>query len=105
MSELEEQLSRILSDPGMMQTIQGLAQSLGQEAPRETPGSIDPGMLQAVTGLMGKAGISSQQKALLSALSPYIHADRLNRLEHAMRSAQMAKLALGLMGSNSEPGR
>ena len=110
MSELEEKLQSILSNPQMMQTIASMAQSLGQAPPEKAPETppalpIDPGILQKIAGLIGQNHVDSRELALLQALGPYVHADRLGRLEKAMRSAKMAKLALGLLGSQEGTGR
>lgn len=107
MSELEERLGAIMSNPQLMQQIMSMAQSLGaspeppKEPPRqETPSlpDFDPAMLQKISGLVGQSGIDREQQALLSALGPYISRDRVTRLEKAMRAAKMARAATALFG-------
>ena len=62
---------------------------------------VDFASIQKLTGLMGKAGVDNQQKALLSALSPYVNNARIRKLEKAMRAAKMAKLASSALGQRS----
>ena len=104
MSELEEKLNQVLSDPHMMQQIMALAGSLGAQSPQEPPpppqeasplSGIDMGMLQQ---LASGTGVDANQRALLKALSPYISKDRTAKLEKAMRAAKMASLASTLLG-------
>lgn len=107
MSQLEEQLNQVLSNPQMMQQIMTLAQSLGAAAPEAKPEPkpepppaappIDPGMLQKMAGMASSAGVDANQRSLLRALGPYISRERVNKLERAMRAAKMAVLASSLL--------
>lgn len=97
MSELDDKLSAILGNPQMMQQIMNLAQSLGAEspapktdAPKEESPQFDPGMLK---NLAASGRVDSNQKALLTAMSPYLSPGRVQKLERAMRAAQLAKTA------------
>ena len=105
MSEMEEKLGAILGNPQMMQQIMSLAQSMNQaqepppEPPRAAQPEFDPAMLARLAGLAGKSGTDSQQRALLSALSPYLSRERVSKLERAMRAAKMARLASGFLNS------
>jgi len=109
MDDFENKLGQILGNPEMMGKIMAMAQSFGsQEAPPEPPPrqespipEIDFAAIQKLTGLMGKAGVDSDQKALLSALSPYISSSRIHKLEKAMRAAKLAGAATTFLGSNS----
>jgi len=101
MDNLEDKLGSILGNPEMMQKIMAMAQNLGgateqpsQEPPpvQEMP-SIDPAMLQTLTGLMGNTNIDREQRALLSALSPYLSRGRIHKLENAMRASRLAGFA------------
>lgn len=97
MSSLEETLSQVLGNPQMMQQIMTLAQSLGpkeQEAPKAAPIPMpDPAMMQGLAGLAGMGTIDKEQKALITALEPYISRERRGKLERAMRAARMAAAA------------
>ena len=108
MAELEEKLGTILNNPQLMQQIMSMAQSLGQSAPaekeppRETPTASllpDPELLRKISGITAAAGTDSQQTALLKALAPYVHREKLDRLERAMRAAKLAQLATSFLGS------
>lgn len=107
MDEMEEKLSAILGNPELMQQIMGMAQSLGQssESPKTQEGTgpsmsnPDLSLLQRLSGLTRQGGIDREQKALLSALSPFLAKDRLSKLEKAMRAAKMAKLASSFLNA------
>lgn len=108
MDDLQQKLNAILSDPGAMENIMSMAQSLGlsnqetSEPPAQTTsGSLDPGMLTMLTSLAGKTGIDKNQQNLLTALHPYVGQDRLRKLEKAMRAAKMAGMATTLFGSET----
>ena len=113
MSEMEEKLGAILGNPQMMQQIMALAQSMNQAqelpqaAPPEPPKAVqpefDPAMMARLAGLAGQSGTDSQQKALLSALAPYLSRERISKLERAMRAAKMARLASGFLNSGGLP--
>ena len=104
MDELEQKLGSILNNPELMQQIMSMAQSLGQNPAESAPATagalpdIDPGMVQKLSGLAGQSGIDQQQRALLSALGPYLSRDRVSRLERAMRAQKMARIATTLLG-------
>lgn len=101
MSELEDQINRILGDPAQMAQISALAQSLmGGESSTEAPSDPSPGsgpdgaMLARLGSLMQKAGSGGgRQQALLSAMKPYLSQKRQAKMDRAMKLAQMAKLA------------
>jgi len=109
MDDFESKLGQILGNPEMMGKIMQMAQSfVAQETPPEpqpqpedSMPEIDFATVQKLTGLMGKAGVDSDQKALLSALTPYISGNRIHKLEKAMRAAKLAGLATTFLGSTS----
>ena len=112
MDDFESKLGQILGNPEMMGKIMSMAQSFGgQEAPPQTapqsPPAQEEGLpefdfatIQKLTGLMGKAGVDSHQKALLSALAPYITTNRIQKLEKAMRAAKLAWVATTFLGNS-----
>lgn len=108
MDDFENKLGQILGNPDMMGKIMAMAQSFGaQEAPPEPQPvqeehlpEIDLATIQKLTGLMGKAGVDSDQKALLSALAPYISGSRIRKLEKAMRAAKLAGVATTFLGNS-----
>ena len=89
MSELEEKLGSILSNPQMMQQIMSMAQAMGQSS-----GPQPDSAAQAES-------VDSDQQALLHALSPYLSDNRVKKLERAMRAAKMAGLASTLLNSGA----
>ena len=107
MDDFENKLGQILGNPEMMEKIMAMAQSFGgQETPPPPPQEspipeIDFAAIQKLTGLMGKAGVDSDQKALLCALSPYISSTRIHKLEKAMRAAKLAGVATSFLGNSS----
>lgn len=90
MSELEDRINSVLNDPGQMEQISKLAQSLmgGGDA-----GGIDTGVLSKLSSLAGNAGESGGKQALLNAMKPYLSEKRRMKLERAMRLASLAKIA------------
>ena len=100
MSEMEDKLNSMLSNPQLMQQIMTMARSLGQN-PEEPPEPkqeaplppVDLATIQKLSGLASQSGIDREQQALLQALSPYLQRDRISKLERAMRAAKMARLA------------
>lgn len=110
MSELDDKLNSILSNPAMMQQIMALAQTLNQsdsqqqkpnpapppqqpvESPLNEP-SLNPNLLSKVATLMQRGSIDKNQESLLRALSPYLSKQKLQKLERAMHAAKMAGVA------------
>lgn len=106
-NNMEDKLNAILKDPNMMRQLQSMAQSLGLQAPQKADPpppkndnfpDFDPAMLQKLSGFAQQSGVDRNQKALLSALGPYLSRERLTKLEKAMRAAKMARLASGFLG-------
>ena len=106
MEDFENKLGQILGNPEMMGKIMEMAQSFGgQDAPPEPQPEtqapeFDFATIQKLTGLMGKARVDAKQKALLSALAPYISGERIHKLEKAMRAAKLAGVATAFLGNS-----
>lgn len=102
MSELEEKLSALLSNPQLMQQISAMAQAMGQtpmsqpvpkpQAQSPVP-AMDPRMLQAISGALQGSSVDQEQQELLHALSPFLSPVRISKLERAMRASKMAGFA------------
>ena len=121
MDDFQGQMNAILGNPEMMQKIMAMAQSLGQGAddaqeappPNKEPSiapisEIDLSMIQKLSGLAGQSNIDSNQRTLLKALTPYLKADRIRKLEKAMRAAKLANVASAFLGTAAlsfQPGR
>lgn len=108
MSELEEKLGSLLSDPNMMQQIMGMAKMLSASVPPEqaqeaavppAPPQIDGNMLKALSGIANQGGIDSHQDSLLKALHPYLSQNRISKLERAMSAARMASAASAFLNA------
>lgn len=120
MSELDDKLNSILSNPAMMQQIMSLAQALNQseaqqpqqqqqQQPPPPPvpqnqvqqanfassneRALNPNMLSKIAGIMQRGSIDKNQEALLRALRPYLSKQKLDKLERAMHAAKMAGIA------------
>ncbi len=106
MSELEEKLGSVLSNPQLMQQIREMAQSLGSQPPAElspspppeNPG-FDPALLEGLAKFARCNQVDSNQQALLHALGPYLSQMRVNKLERAMRASQLAAAASAFLSA------
>ena len=113
MSEFDEQLNNILSNPNAMSQIMQLAQSLsgGQERPTAPPppqakqssppdllssltGGIDPKLMARLLPLIQELGSQqdSNARALLYALRPYLKEERQEKVERALQLARLFHL-------------
>ena len=114
MSELEEKLGALLSNPQLMQQISSLVQAMGQPSqpapspppmPEPSPPEPDFSQLQGLASLLQSNRTDANQQALLRALSPYLSPWRVGKLERAMRASKMAGLASVLLrGDGLSPG-
>ena len=118
MSELDDKLNSILSNPAMMQQIMSLAQALNQseaqqpqqqQQPPPPPvqqnqvqqanfassneRALNPNLLSKIAGIMQRGSIDKNQQALLRALRPYLSKQKLDKLERAVHAAKMAGIA------------
>lgn len=108
MGEFEDKLASVMNNPEMMGKIMSLAQNLGASQPENDPPpqkqenqpfpELDLSLLQKLSGFARQSAIDSNKQNLLRALSPYISANRIAKLERAMRAAKMAGLATTLLG-------
>lgn len=94
MSEFEDKLHAILSDPEEMERIGRLASELmgGGAGPAPPEDGGDGALFRRLGGLLGGAGIGDKAE-LLKALSPYLRPDRQERLRRALRLAGVLRLA------------
>lgn len=106
--ELGSLLQSVLSDPDQMAQITQLAQGLmGGSAPGETPGApepapsegkasgSDPGLLSALGKAFSRPGGEKQSRstALLLAMRPYMRPEKQEKLDRALKMAQMVRVA------------
>ena len=130
MSEFEDRINSVLNDPEQMDKIASLAKSLmgggaqstdsgdggmmgklgelakglsgGGSAGQESP-AIDPDM-QGKIGRPMKAGNaqSSNERALLEAMKPYLTEKRRQKMDRALQLAKLARIARIAMGEMGE---
>lgn len=133
MDDLNEKITRLLSDPNSMAKIQGMMAALGggdAPAPPEPPpspptapspppsnpatslpldGLPDLGMLTKLAPLMGAFSKEDDDTRLLQALRPYLHGEREQRLDDTMKMLRLTKLLpllqeQGIFGKPTERG-
>ena len=97
MDDLNEKLERLLSDPEGIAKIQAAMSALGGESSPPTPAPPPTPMpdMAALTRLMpliSNLGADSDDTRLLGALRPYLHGQRVERLDESMRLLQLIKL-------------
>jgi len=99
-SELEDMINSVLSDPGQMERISSLARSLmGGEEGGQSPAPPEPdgAMLGRLSALMGRDE-GSDKRALLEAMKPYLSEKRRQKMDRALRIARLARIAGIAMG-------
>lgn len=99
MEDLSEKLASLLSSPEGMQKIQSAMAALGGALPQEdTPpppppeSGADMAMLGKILPLLSNLNQENEDTRLLSALRPYLHGQRAQRLEESMRLMQLMRL-------------
>ena len=124
MSEFDDKLNSILSNPAMMQQIMSLVQALNQseaQQPQQTQQTyqqpppvqqqspapsgdrgINPNLLSKVASLMQRGSIDKNQESLLKALRPYLSKQKLEKLERAMHAAKMAGIASEMVNARGQ---
>ena len=98
MEDLSEKLAGLLSSPEGMAKIQSAMAALGGVLPREeappppAESGADMAMLGKILPLLGNLNQENEDTRLLSALRPYLHGQRAERLEESMRLMQLMRL-------------
>ena len=102
MEDLNEKLTRLLSSPEGMEKIQSVMAALGGTAPQADPPSIptpapaesgaDMATLSRLLPLLGQMNRENEDTRLLSALRPYLHGSRAEKLEESMRLMKLMQL-------------
>lgn len=118
MDDLSDKINRLLSSPDGMAKIQAAMASLGgmpeqppaapsaAPAPSSPPGTATPSGGESPTGgrlpdlsmltrlmpLLGNINQDDDDSRLLQALKPYLHGDREQRLDEAIRLLRLARL-------------
>lgn len=121
MDDLNEKITRLLSDPEGVAKIQSMMAALGGADTVPTPPSPPPAPppstagagpdLTALTRLLPllTGGEDNEDTRLLAALKPYLHGERAKRLDESMRLLRLAKLlpvlqAQGILGGGGGGG-
>ncbi len=112
MSEFEDRINSILGDPAQMEKITQMAKSLmgGESTPPENSGATLPGLdaetLGRLSRLMSDGNAqSSEQRALLEAMRPYLSEKRRLKMDKALqlaRFARIARIAMKEMGDDAD---
>lgn len=98
MDDLNEKLTRLLSDPEGMAKIQSMMAALGGTDTEPPPPSLPAdGLPEAATltkllPLLGKTHEDNEDTRLLAALRPYLHGERAKRLDESMQLLRLARL-------------
>lgn len=101
MSELQDTLNQIMSNPEAMRQVQSLGEQLGLSgnavkpaaAPPEPPQSNE--MMSALTKLaplMNTVGANDETTALLNALQPFLSGEKRERLKQAQRLLRLIRM-------------
>ena len=119
MSEWEEKLNTLLSDPDAMAQVMQMAQSLSQQmgqpggaapppppplegqanASSPLPGGIDPSLVQKLLPLLSQLNRpeSGETAAFLRALRPFLKPERQDKVERAAQLARFIHLGKTLL--------
>ena len=133
MSEFEDKLNAILSNPEAMAQVMGLAQSLSgsgafnAEQPQENAAKqtgnradnagssfgnlgdlfsqIDPKMIERLLPLISElsSGSNDERMQLLYALRPFLKAERRDKIERAVKTAKLIHIGKKFLSSMGEP--
>ena len=124
MSEWEEKLNTLLSDPDAMAQVMNMAQNLSQQmgqsggsAPPPPPqgdpmgdlssllGGIDPGMIAKLLPVLSQLNRpeSGETAAFLRALRPFLKPERQDKVERAAQLARFIHLGKTLLLSEGRP--
>ncbi len=100
MDDLNEKLERLLNDPDSIAKIQATLSALGNESapaepsppPPPAPTGPDLAALTKLLPLLTDSAQENEDTRLLMALRPYLHGDRVGRLDETMKLLRLAKL-------------
>lgn len=97
MSELQDTINQILSDPEAMRQVQSLGEQLGLTNAKPPPPkpAAENGMASALTSLaplMQGMTADDDLSRLLDALRPFLSSERLERLNQAKRLMRLVQM-------------
>lgn len=95
MSEMQDAINQILSDPDAMKQVQSLGEQLGLNKPapaKSEPQSEMLGAMQSLAPLMNHFSADDEVTRLLNALRPFLGEEKLRRLDQAQRLMKLIKV-------------
>jgi hypothetical protein len=94
MSEMQDALNQILSNPEAMKQVQSLGEQLGlnKPAPKPEPKNEMFGAMQSLAPLMSSYSSDDEVSRLLNALRPFLGEEKLRRLDQAQRLMKLIKV-------------
>ena len=95
MSEMQDAINQILSDPDAMKQVQSLGEQLGLNNPppaKSEPQSEMLGAMQSLAPLMNHFSADDEVTRLLNALRPFLGEEKLRRLDQAQRLMKLIKV-------------
>ena len=101
MSELQDTINKIMSDPEAMRQVQSLGEKLGitNVAPSQPPPAPQPSAenglssaLSKLMPLMSAAKPNDETAALLNALRPFLSGEKLERLQSAQKLVSLIRM-------------
>ena len=94
MSEMQDALNQILSNPEAMKQVQSLGEQLGlnKPSPKPEPKNEMLGAMQSLAPLMSSYSADDEVSRLLNALRPFLGEEKLRRLDQAQRLMKLIKV-------------
>ena len=94
MSEMQDALNQILSNPEAMKQVQSLGEQLGLNKPASKPEPKNEmlGAMQSLAPLMSSYSADDEVSRLLNALRPFLGEEKLRRLDQAQRLMKLIKV-------------
>ena len=100
MSELQDTINKIMSDPEAMRQVQSLGEKLGitnsapvqPPAPQPSAGNELSSALSKLMPLMSAAKPNDETAALLNALRPFLSGEKLERLQSAQKLVSLIRM-------------
>ena len=94
MSEMQDALNQILSNPEAMKQVQSLGEQLGLNKPASKPEPKNEMLsaMQSLAPLMSSYSADDEVSRLLNALRPFLGEEKLRRLDQAQRLMKLIKV-------------
>ena len=92
MSEMQDAINQILSDPEAMKQVQSLGEQLGLSKPQPKPEPEGLGALTKLAPLMNNFSADDEVSRLLEALRPFLGEEKRRRLDQAARLMRLIKV-------------